>query len=109
MFAFEVFGGADRRASEYYFQPVGKSPLPGKVAYTNSIYYANAISSMVKNPPTQLIQVGVVSCLTHLSDACKRMNHQNSSDLFMPLQSDNILVAVIFIAVATTVRFLNFH
>lgn len=58
MFAFEIYGGADRRANEYYFQPTGKSPLPGKVAYTNSIYYANAISNMLETTPTILVQVG---------------------------------------------------
>ena len=57
MFAFEIYGGTNRMSNEYYFQPVGKAPFVGKVAYTNSIYFPTALSSMGKVTPTTLVQV----------------------------------------------------
>ena len=57
LFAFEVYGGNNRMANEFYFQPVGKAPFVGKVAYTNSIYFPHALLRMGKETPTKLIQV----------------------------------------------------
>ena len=53
----QVYGGEAREMSDYYFQPRGRYPHRGKMAYTNSIYYSKALESMAYTPPTSLTEV----------------------------------------------------